>query len=118
MLCIRCCSLFQPQVYTHPFPYVLALIPAALMPCFSIRLAGIYSDDARDGGVWELAQAVRWAVLGQVFAEGTDGCDGTWSSCTSGFKGFGFYGGKAHIVLKYLLEKYAVVRWPEAGDIC
>jgi hypothetical protein len=76
-----------------------------------MRSAGIYSDDA-----WEQVQAVRWAILGQVLAHDNNSECGKWVCCPSGFNGFGFYGGKAHIVLKFLLEKYAAVRWPEHGE--
>ena len=76
-----------------------------------MRCAGIYSDEA-----WEQVQAVRWAILGHIFAQDKSSECGKWACCPSGFNGFGFYGGKAHIVLKFLLEKYAAVRWPEQGE--
>ncbi len=80
---------------------------------YSMRNAGIYKDDAKDGCRWELAQALRWAATGQVFKERLG-----WVACCSGFGGFGFTGGQSDILLDFLLNRYAAnVRWPQHGKI-
>ena len=79
-----------------------------------MRNAGIYTDDAKDGCRWELAQALRWAATGQVFDEKRLG----WVACCSEFGGFGFTGGQSDILLDFLLNRYAAtVRWPQHGKI-
>ncbi len=36
-----------------------------------MRNAGIYTDENNDGGRWELAQALRCAVKGEIFKDGS-----------------------------------------------
>jgi hypothetical protein len=35
-----------------------------------MRNAGVYTDEKNDGGRWELAQALRCAVKGEIFKDG------------------------------------------------
>jgi hypothetical protein len=74
-----------------------------------MRHAGVYKDLARDGGRWELKQALRWALLGQIFK------DEQW--CQTEFGGFGFCGGSSDRVLCALLTRYAPMHWPEHGKL-
>jgi hypothetical protein len=77
-----------------------------------MRLSGVGCECS---AAWQFAQAVRWAAMGEIFVD--DGAGGSWVACSSGFGGFGFYGGKGHIVLNFFLEHYAPLRWPERGTL-
>jgi hypothetical protein len=81
-----------------------------------MRTAGIYVDEQNNGGRWELAQALRWATVGQVF-KSERGKLSTWVDCSSGFRGCGFTGGKSEVVLQLLVHQYAPMRWPEHGEM-
>ncbi len=80
-----------------------------------MRKAGVYLDAKGDGGRWELAQALRWAVKGEFCAEVTEG--GLRWTRDKDFGGFGMMGGYGSwIVLDRLLNEYAPKHWPKLGD--
>ncbi len=35
--------------------------------CRRMRTTGIYRDEKKDGGRWQLAQALRWVAFGDIF---------------------------------------------------
>jgi hypothetical protein len=74
----------------------------------SMRNSGVYCDTRGDGGWWELAQALRWIVTGEIF----NPKDEKWEQSPD-FSGFGLSGGKSHIVLEFLLDRYAPMHWPD-----
>ena len=74
----------------------------------SMRNAGVYHDARGDGGWWELAQALRWIVTGEIF----NPKDGKWEQSLD-FSGFGLSGGKSDIVLEFLLDRYGPMHWPD-----
>jgi len=90
-----------------------AMLFAARNACRSMRTAGIYRDEKKDGGRWQLAQALRWAAVGDIFNKKQR----MWLPCPSGFAGFGFTGGRPDTVLQFLLTKYAAARWPLHGNV-
>ena len=77
-----------------------------------MRSSGVYSDEKGDGGRWELAQALRWAVMGEIF----NAAEGTWNR-SSRFGGFGLKGGDNRVVLKVLLDEYAPMHWRAHGKM-
>lgn len=79
-----------------------------------MRNAGVYSDVKGDGGRWELAQALRWAVKGDFCAEVKEG-GWRWIRDPD-FGGFGLMGGYGScIVLDHLLNNYARKHWTKLG---
>jgi hypothetical protein len=72
-----------------------------------MRGAGIYKDLIDDGSHWELQQALRWTITGQIYK------DGEWLQTQ--FRGFGFRGGKTIQALDSLLKLYAPMHWPDHG---
>ena len=103
----RCGPLVQPQV-TPCVPLPLrSVFTQPRDVCLSMRGAGIYKDLIEDGGRWELKQALRWAITGQVYK------NGEWLQTQ--FGGFGFRGGQTDQVIGALLKPYAPIHWPDHG---
>ena len=75
--------------------------------CFSMREAGVYAVAEQGGGRWELAQALRWTLLGEIYSHRG------WRQTE--FGGFGFYGLNPELVLETLLKQYAPMHWPQQG---
>jgi hypothetical protein len=75
-----------------------------------MRKAGVYEDLYGNGGRWELKQALRWAITGQVYKYGS------W--VPSDFCGFGFSGFSSNFgqnVIGALVKRYAPMHWPDRG---
>jgi hypothetical protein len=75
-----------------------------------MRMHRVYTTT--DGGLLELLQAARWAVLGELQTIDAEGKP-TWVPDVL-HKGFGFQSGEPDVVFHALLKSYALIRWPSS----